>query len=577
MRRKGELWVFEGTDGVGKSTLSAEFAARLRSYGIETEHWSLPGREAGTLGKLVYDIHHNPAANGVGSLTAASLQTLHIAAHLDAIENRIVPALNAGKNVVLDRYWWSTWVYGIVEGVSPQLLKSLLSAERHQWGKVLPSTIFLITRPHSWRADEAQQNWPQLASTYHDLAVKEAKRCPVEFVPNEDALKPVLERIIKLAARNSRTKSLQILTKVEAELHPQKKTVQSLIIKRSAPQTTAVFDTYWRFAAKRQEIFFRRAMGYEKPWSDDGILQKHKFTNAYRASDRVSQFLIRHVIYPPDGENPRDVEDTFFRTLLFKIFNRISTWEAIEKTFGPVSYESYDFDRYDALFCELKSQGRRIFSSAYIMPSGSSSFGSPYKHRNYLKLLERMIEDGVPYRLRELKTMQEAFELLLSYPTMGNFLAYQFVTDLNYSPLTNFTEMDFVMPGPGARDGIAKCFCDLNGWSEADAIRWTTERQAEEFARRDIDFQDLWGRPLQLIDCQNLFCEVDKYARVAHPEAKGLSGRTRIKQLFQPNEASHAYWYPPKWGLNSKILSTSLHKIQHQEARDGLLFDEATL
>ena len=574
MRRKGELWVFEGPDGVGKSTLSAEFAARLRSYGIETEHWSFPGREAGTLGKLVYDIHHDPSASGVEFLTAASLQTLHIAAHLDAIENRIVPALNAGKNVVLDRFWWSTWVYGIVGGVSPQLLKSLLVAERHQWGKVLPSTIFLITRPRSWRDDEAQQNWQQLASTYRDLAVREGKRCPVELVPNEDAPDLVMERIVELAARNSRTKSLKILAKVEAELHPQKKTVQSLSIKRSVPQTTAVFDTYWRFAAKRQEIFFRRAMGCEKPWSDDEILQKHKFTNAYRASDRVSQFLIRHVIYPPDGQTPRDMEDTFFRTLLFKIFNRISTWEAMEKAFGSVSYESYDFDRYDALFCELRGKGQRIFSSAYIMPSGSS-FGYSDKHRNYLKLLERMIEDGVPYRLQELKTMREAFELLLSYPTMGNFLAYQFATDLNYSPLTNFSEMDFVMPGPGARDGIAKCFSDLNGYSEAEAIRWVTERQVEEFARRDIEFQDLWGRPLQLIDCQNLFCEVDKYARVAHPEAKGLSGRTRIKQLFQPNEANHTYWYPPKWGLNSKILATSLHKTQSQNTEAGLLFDEA--
>ena len=43
------------------------------------------------------------------------------------------------------------------------------------------------------------------------------------------------------------------------------------------------------------------------------------------------------------------------------------------------------------------------------------------------------------------------------------------------------------------------------------------ENQEDEFARRGIEFQTLWGRPLQLIDCQNLFCEVDKYARVYHP------------------------------------------------------------
>jgi hypothetical protein len=57
-----------------------------------------------------------------------------------------------------------------------------------------------------------------------------------------------------------------------------------------------VFDTYWRFAAERQEIFFRRLAGAPPPWTADSILRRFKFTNAYRASDRVSQYLIKRVI-----------------------------------------------------------------------------------------------------------------------------------------------------------------------------------------------------------------------------------------------------------------------------------------
>jgi hypothetical protein len=30
-----------------------------------------------------------------------------------------------------------------------------------------------------------------------------------------------------------------------------------------------VFDTYWRFAAERQEIFFRRIAGASPPWTAD--------------------------------------------------------------------------------------------------------------------------------------------------------------------------------------------------------------------------------------------------------------------------------------------------------------------
>ena len=79
------------------------------------------------------------------------------------------------------------------------------------------------------------------------------------------------------------------------------------------------------------------------------------------------------------------------------------------------------------------------------------------------------------------------------------------------------------------------------------------ERQHAEFERLGIDLRSLWGQPLQLIDCQNLFCEVDKYGRVYHPEVERGSGRTRIKQKFRSSSACLTYWYPPKWGLNEKI------------------------
>ena len=113
--------------------------------------------------------------------------------------------------------------------------------------------------------------------------------------------------------------------------------------------------------------------------------------------------------------------------------------------------------------------------------------------------------------------------------------------------------MEFVVPGPGAKDGISKCFADRGDLSDSDIIRYVTENQENEFNKRNIDFKNLWGRPLQLIDCQNLFCEVDKYARLAHPEILGNSKRRRIKRQFNYNPEKIEYWYPPKWGINSKI------------------------
>ena len=59
---------------------------------------------------------------------------------------------------------------------------------------------------------------------------------------------------------------------------------------------TPVFETYWRFAAARQQVYLARLRGDPGPWTADPILAKYRFTNCYRAADRVSQYLIKEVI-----------------------------------------------------------------------------------------------------------------------------------------------------------------------------------------------------------------------------------------------------------------------------------------
>lgn len=319
----------------------------------------------------------------------------------------------------------------------------------------------------------------------------------------------------------------------------------SFQIAGTAWRTTPVFDTYWRFAQARQEIYHRRVAGWDLTSTADEILSTYKFTNAYRAADRVSQFLIREVIYNGD-QSPNNL---FFRTLLFKIFNKIDTWELLVDALGNLSWSPGILSQISAVLNESLHGEIRIYSAAYIMPSGGGKY--PRKHDAHLALLGKMMEERLYSQIQESRTMEEAFALLRSQPMLGDFLAYQFVTDLNYSELCDFSEDEFVVPGPGARDGIRKCFPDLPMRLAPDAIKAVCAAQQREFAKRDLDFRDLWGRALQLIDCQNLFCEVDKYSRIAHPEIEGISGRTRIKQQYRPKGPIEKPFFPPKWNLKS--------------------------
>ena len=321
---------------------------------------------------------------------------------------------------------------------------------------------------------------------------------------------------------------------------------------RIDPTPTEVYDTYWRFAAERQAVYFRRLADPLGPWSDDPIINEYRFTNAYRVTDRVSQYLIRNVQYDPArSQLPAEV---FFRTLLFKIFNRVETWEALEQDLGPICSQNAPLDRISEILDRQISQGERVYSAAYIMPS--PAFGHRRKHANHLALLDRMMRDALPCALASAQSLESAYQMILSYPGVGPFLAFQYCIDLNYSVLMNFDEADFVVAGPGALDGITKCFHDARSYDPSSIIHWMVARQDEEFDRLHLAFDGLFGRPLQPIDCQNVFCEVSKYARLAHPEVPGKSGRKRIKQRYKPTthtSPEHPF-FPPKWHLDTSQL-----------------------
>jgi hypothetical protein len=344
---------------------------------------------------------------------------------------------------------------------------------------------------------------------------------------------------------NSSTRRDQLALELRTALSP----VPSFSPRLMALQPTPVFDEFWRFADERQRIFCNRQTRTLPPWTTDPILSSFKFTNVYRASDRVSQFLIREVIYSGDD----DPGEVIFRVLLFKLFNKIETWQLLERELGPVTTARFSVEKFAFVLNKAFESGDRIYSGAYIMPAGAKAFKSTRKHEAHLQLLDFMLKDKLSEKIISAKSLKEVFQILRSYPLIGDFLAFQYAIDINYSEATKFSESEFVAAGPGAKSGLCKCFANLAELSHEDVIRLVTELQEEEFSRRGIEFRWLGGRRLQLIDIQNVFCEIDKYARVRFPDTVGLANRAKIKQRFKPNPAPVSHWYPPKWGINDHL------------------------
>lgn len=194
---RSRLVVFEGPDGVGKTVLANTLVEELTRQGIRCEYFSFPGREPGTLGRLVYEVHHEPGKLGIDHMEPASLQVLHVAAHLDTIARRILPALEAGRSVILDRFWWSTVVYGIVGGVDRGVLDAMIDLELKGWGEIEPDVAFFVTRRSPLRVEGPDERWQELRDAYGELAREQARRYPVEMIANEGPLDEALEQVLR--------------------------------------------------------------------------------------------------------------------------------------------------------------------------------------------------------------------------------------------------------------------------------------------------------------------------------------------------------------------------------------------
>lgn len=169
------LVIFEGVDGVGKTSLVEAFVRYChREFSeVPVASGAFPGSEPGSLGEWVYRLHHGTLRGfALKPIAPPALQLLHVAAHVDAITSWIAPALEIGC-VILDRYWWSTYAYARLH-LDSDVAWALVSAEHPFWLPLPRPTIIYLTRAHSLKEDELDsQMHDQLRGYYCELINRE--------------------------------------------------------------------------------------------------------------------------------------------------------------------------------------------------------------------------------------------------------------------------------------------------------------------------------------------------------------------------------------------------------------------
>jgi hypothetical protein len=307
------------------------------------------------------------------------------------------------------------------------------------------------------------------------------------------------------------------------------------------PANDDVYELYWYFAYERFMILKRRLAGQPAPWTDDPILQTFKFCNTFRSMDYVSQDLLREIALQPD--NP---SDDVFRTLLYRFFSKPETYRHIcQKLSRAPRIDDLRSSRIDDILDERKANGNTLYTNAFILAS-SRSLGVELKHRMQLEVLRQMfLRDEMDQQVLSLRAMEELCNILQLYPLIGPFMAYQFAQDVCYLPWVAIDPNTYTIAGPGAIRGIHKIYPGAQKDSFSKIIIHMYTTQQSEFKRLGYDFyQQTGGMTLSLGDCQGLFCELDKYCRVARPDL--LSNRKKVKTTFEPSHTILQIVTPPK-------------------------------
>lgn len=262
---------------------------------------------------------------------------------------------------------------------------------------------------------------------------------------------------------------------------------------------------YW--ITERESIRLKKEAGEPLPWTDDEILQRYRFTNVRRMDDRVSRWLLDNW-YLPNYDHP----NALIACALARFFNLPFTLEQIGY---PLQWNP---ERVRRIVRYHQRRGRTVFNGAYIV-RGNEGVDKVGCVVNYtLQPLSKM--SGIV----DSSSMQRTWERLILVRGIGPFMAGQVVADLRRAATGDWKDrLKWAPKGPGSARGLNRLLerpvnAPIRQEEFAKHLRWLAGLVGIKVPTEIVN-------RLEMMDLQNVCCELDKYERV-------LWGEGRPKQRY---------------------------------------------
>jgi hypothetical protein len=284
----------------------------------------------------------------------------------------------------------------------------------------------------------------------------------------------------------------------------------------SAVDYTPLF--YWVRA--REDIRILKEDGAAPPYSIDPILATYRFCNVRREDDRVTVWIGKNIRVPYAGHR--------YLWLMLCIARQIN-WpdtleELIEKRTWPHE-NGFNPSGITAVLNHRKARGEKIYTGAYMISAPAEKgadkqayiaetvIGDLWRRREEF---ERLLLWGVPGRADKAVSLQRVHERLMRSNGWGQFMAYQAVVDMRFTPILCWAQdiSTWAAAGPGTIRGLNR----LNG-RRLDYSLSQDQALSEMRAIYKVVQQET-GVAMDFSDVPNILCETDKYLRVKNGEGK---------------------------------------------------------